>query len=181
MLFFGNIPPKDTQSFYLVMNRSRLVNIAEKNFDTWIKSNEKISNAEAYFASNGQQDYARIQHDSRQKAGKKYRLGLLDKVQEHMPGIPSLIWEVAFMGTPKGNSRINNGTIMTNYAIQMAESIEQYYEQSNKYKKHKVQRGDTLGKIAKKYGVSLESLKKHNGLTSNNIRVGQVLEIPPKP
>jgi LysM repeat protein len=85
------------------------------------------------------------------------------------------------MGTPKGNSRIKDEKIMKNYAIQMAESIEQYYEELSKYKKHKVQSGDVLGKIAEKYGVSLESLKKHNGLTSNNIRVGQVLEIPPKP
>jgi membrane-bound lytic murein transglycosylase D len=40
-----------------------------------------------------------------------------------------------------------------------------------------VKSGDYLGKIAEKYGVGLSELKKWNGLTSNNIKVGQKLVI----
>ena len=40
-----------------------------------------------------------------------------------------------------------------------------------------VKSGDYLGKIAEKYGVGLSDLKKWNGLTSNNIKVGQKLVI----
>ena len=41
-----------------------------------------------------------------------------------------------------------------------------------------VQKGDILGRIAKKYGVKLADLKKANGLTSDKIVVGQKLVIP---
>ena len=41
-----------------------------------------------------------------------------------------------------------------------------------------VKRGDTLFSIAKKYGISVESIKKLNYLDSNNLYIGQVLRIP---
>jgi LysM repeat protein len=40
-----------------------------------------------------------------------------------------------------------------------------------------VRKGDTLAKIAQRCGVSVASLKKLNGLSSNTIRVGQTLVI----
>lgn len=42
---------------------------------------------------------------------------------------------------------------------------------------HKVKSGETLGHIALKYKVSINSIKRWNGLKSNNIRVGQRLSI----
>ncbi|MDD3464714.1 MAG: LysM peptidoglycan-binding domain-containing M23 family metallopeptidase [Candidatus Cloacimonetes bacterium] len=42
---------------------------------------------------------------------------------------------------------------------------------------HKVQKGDTLYSLSKKYQVSIEEIWELNGLTSNNIGVGQVLKI----
>ncbi len=44
-------------------------------------------------------------------------------------------------------------------------------------KTHKVRRGDTLGGIANKYGLSISRLKSINGLKSSNIRVGQRLKL----
>ncbi len=42
-----------------------------------------------------------------------------------------------------------------------------------------VRRGDTLGKIARRYGVSLRALALYNGITNiNRIYVGQVIYIP---
>ncbi len=41
-----------------------------------------------------------------------------------------------------------------------------------------VKHGDTLSSIAAAYGTTVKNLKKANGLTSNLIRVGQVLVIP---
>ncbi len=41
-----------------------------------------------------------------------------------------------------------------------------------------VKQGDTLSSIAAAYGTTVRKLKKANGLTSNLIRVGQVLVIP---
>ena len=42
---------------------------------------------------------------------------------------------------------------------------------------HTVKSGDTLFRIAKNNGLTLSELKALNGLTSNNIRVGQVLKV----
>ncbi len=43
---------------------------------------------------------------------------------------------------------------------------------------YKVAEGDTLNKIAKEYGVTVEALKAANNLTDDNIFVGQTLKIP---
>jgi membrane-bound lytic murein transglycosylase D len=42
---------------------------------------------------------------------------------------------------------------------------------------HKVRKGETLGGIAKKYGVSVAQLRRVNGLKGNNIAVGKNLRI----
>lgn len=47
-------------------------------------------------------------------------------------------------------------------------------------RKHKVARGDYLGKIASKYGVSVDAIRKANNLRSDSLAVGQVLIIPHK-
>ncbi len=45
-------------------------------------------------------------------------------------------------------------------------------------RKHKVSRGEFLGKIAKNYGVTVTSIRNANNLRSDTLRVGQVLIIP---
>jgi len=40
---------------------------------------------------------------------------------------------------------------------------------------HIVSKGDTLYSISKKYGLTVDELKKLNGLNSNNITIGQTL------
>ncbi len=47
-----------------------------------------------------------------------------------------------------------------------------------KYVKYKVRKGDTLLKIAKKFGVKVRDIMKLNNLNSYTIRVGSVLNIP---
>ena len=49
--------------------------------------------------------------------------------------------------------------------------------QSPKTFLYEVQMGDTLGKLAKKYGTTVELIKKKNNLTSDVIRVGQKLYV----
>ncbi|MBE1162646.1 N-acetylmuramoyl-L-alanine amidase [Dyella acidiphila] len=43
---------------------------------------------------------------------------------------------------------------------------------------HRVANGETLRSIAKQYGVSVSALKNVNGINSNSVRVGTMLEIP---
>src|SRR5690606_644924 len=42
---------------------------------------------------------------------------------------------------------------------------------------HKVKKGETLGVIARKYGVSISQLKQWNGLRSDRIQLGQTLKL----
>ncbi len=49
-----------------------------------------------------------------------------------------------------------------------------------KFKVYRVKRGDSLQKIAKKFGVKVRDIKRANGLKGNLIRVGQRLKIPVK-
>lgn len=44
-------------------------------------------------------------------------------------------------------------------------------------KKHKVRRGETLSKIAAKYGVTVSEIKKWNGMRKNTVARGRVLKI----
>jgi membrane-bound lytic murein transglycosylase D len=43
---------------------------------------------------------------------------------------------------------------------------------------HRVRRGQTLSRIARRYGVSMADLRSANSLRSNKVRIGQVLTIP---
>ncbi|MEZ4547863.1 MAG: LysM peptidoglycan-binding domain-containing protein [Thermodesulfobacteriota bacterium] len=44
--------------------------------------------------------------------------------------------------------------------------------------RYTVAKGDTLGRIASKFGVSVSELKKANGLRGNTLRAGARLNIP---
>lgn len=45
---------------------------------------------------------------------------------------------------------------------------------------HTIKQGENLGRIAKKYGTTVDAIKKANGLKNDNIRAGATLKIPAK-
>lgn len=57
----------------------------------------------------------------------------------------------------------------------------QRQQQQAATRSHTVKKGETLGKIAQKYGVTVNAIKQANGLRNDNIRAGQKLKIPAKP
>ncbi len=57
--------------------------------------------------------------------------------------------------------------------------MPKYFEANDRIR-YRVRSGDYLGKIASRYGVSVSSIKRWNGLKSNNLSVGQRLTIYPK-
>ena len=59
----------------------------------------------------------------------------------------------------------------------VATSDSTTFSTQTKTKYHTVRKGETLGGISSKYGVSLTNLKKWNGLKSNNIAMGKKLKI----
>lgn len=54
--------------------------------------------------------------------------------------------------------------------------LPQLFEQETRTV-YKVKRGDNLGAIARKYGVTVTQLKRWNGLRNNNIQIGQKLKL----
>ena len=54
------------------------------------------------------------------------------------------------------------------------------YVEMNDRTRYRVRSGDYLGKIATKFGVSVSSLKRWNGLRSNRLKIGQRLTVYPR-
>jgi LysM repeat protein len=52
------------------------------------------------------------------------------------------------------------------------------YSATMAYEAHEVRQGETLGSIASQHGVSVNTIKEVNGLTSDKLNVGQNLRIP---
>ena len=100
-------------------NSIKLANIMEKNFDEWIPKHESISSADKFIFQE-KQDYA-------QSSVNDNRTGLL-KTPLNDRRIPGVIWEVAFMSSPKGRERLKDANLMSDYADIMAKSVVEYFE-----------------------------------------------------
>ena len=59
-------------------------------------------------------------------------------------------------------------------------STERFDSQRTFYLLHKVAKGESIGKIARQYGVSAASIKSASGLKNDTVRIGQVLKVPPR-
>lgn len=71
-----------------------------------------------------------------------------------------------------------NADIYTPRDVATPASIDDYEtETTEKIIYHKVKKGESLGKIAKKYGVTVSQLKKWNGLKKNSVKAGKTLKI----
>ena len=85
--------------------------------------------------------------------------------------------------TNKIGAFINNEdsiyTLATKDFEQQNTSQPTYVEMDERIR-HVVQRGEVLGTIGERYGVSVSSIRRWNGLRSNTIRVGQRLTIYPR-
>jgi membrane-bound lytic murein transglycosylase D len=84
---------------------------------------------------------------------------------------------------PQTSIRVPVGTGQAFMAAYLAlGDDERFNQQRFYYVRYRVQKGDTLGRIAHRYGVGLSTLRDSNGLSGSHalIRPGQVLRIPPK-
>lgn len=76
---------------------------------------------------------------------------------------------------PKASNTKNNSTSKTQQQQQSKPKATQTRPST-----YKIANGDNLSKIAKRFGVSIEALKKANGMTDDKLRAGQTLKIPAK-
>ena len=83
---------------------------------------------------------------------------------------------------PNTSIRVPVGKGETFMAAYLALGEDQRFsKQRFYYVRYRVQRGDNLGLIARRHGVTVSALKQANGIGGRNlIRAGQVLRIPPR-
>ncbi|MCP4583943.1 MAG: LysM peptidoglycan-binding domain-containing protein [candidate division Zixibacteria bacterium] len=90
------------------------------------------------------------------------------------------LWEIArahgiSIRSIKNANRLSSNRIYPGRKLIIPGAGEQTRASGNEYR---VRRGDSLSKIARKYGISIQALKTHNRLRSNTIYPGMNLKIP---
>lgn len=103
------------------------------------------------------------------------------------PDVPSMLVETAFISNPSEERNLKSSTYQQRMAKAIMGGVKDYFMQSpppgswiaaRAPKKHTIVSGETLSEIAQQYRVSLNSLRRTNGIKGNLLRVGQVLTIP---
>jgi N-acetylmuramoyl-L-alanine amidase len=106
------------------------------------------------------------------------------------PDIPSMLVETAFISNPAEEKNLRSAAHQEKLARAILGGIRDYFQRDPppdtwlamneraRPRTHVCEAGDTLSEIANRYGTSLTGLRRHNGLKSDSIRVGQVLKIP---
>ncbi|WP_417618062.1 N-acetylmuramoyl-L-alanine amidase [Oceanisphaera sp.] len=106
------------------------------------------------------------------------------------PDIPSLLIEAGFISNPEEERLLLTAAHQQKVAQAVFNGIKSYYRQNppsgtmmanqaaDKPQQHTVRTGESLSLIAQRYGVSVSRLKGHNRLSSDVVRIGQVLDIP---
>lgn len=118
-------PTQDRTQVYFSKNHlditkksEKLAQMMERNFDNWIPKHEKISAKEKFInPSTKKQDYA-------QSESANY---LVLRESEKKQNIPAVLWETAFMISPKGRERLTNPKLMDSYSDLMTKSVIEYF------------------------------------------------------
>lgn len=69
---------------------------------------------------------------------------------------------------------------LSNNVLYVGQSLKvpEYYKAEDTNISYVVKKGDSLWSIANQYGTSVNSLKEYNNLTTDNLSIGQIIEIP---
>lgn len=103
------------------------------------------------------------------------------------PDIPSILVETAYISNPGEERKLNDPRYQDKLARALLSGMQDYFINAPPAgtwfarianRKHTIVRGDTLSEIAKRYSISMQSLRRSNRLKSDRIYDGQVLEIP---
>ncbi len=87
------------------------------------------------------------------------------------------LWSIArkYDTTVDTLKTLNN---LTNDTLSIGQILKVPSGESGTNQTYTVRDGDSLWKIANQYGTTVSKIKELNGLTDNNLRIGQVLRIP---
>jgi N-acetylmuramoyl-L-alanine amidase len=104
------------------------------------------------------------------------------------PDVPSVLVETAFISNPGEEKRLTEREFQDNMSRAIASGIRDYFYRRpppgtwiaahRAADRHIVARGDTLGGIANRYRVTVNSLRRANNIRGDKIMVGRELIIP---
>jgi N-acetylmuramoyl-L-alanine amidase len=100
------------------------------------------------------------------------------------PDIPSILVETAYISNPDEENRLRSAAHQRALADAIVDGLRGYFLDKAPpgtilaARRHVIARGDTLSGIAAQYRVSVETLRRANGLRGDVIRTGQTLTIP---
>ena len=106
------------------------------------------------------------------------------------PDVPSLLIETGFISNPDEERNLKDAQHRRRLAVAIRDGIKDYFAvsppQDSWYaanvkpseRHHTVSRGETLSLIARRHGVTVQSIRSANGLATDSINVGRVLRIP---
>ena len=100
------------------------------------------------------------------------------------PDIPSVLIETAYISNPNEEKNLRSPAHQQKVARAIMNGIQGYFDEHAPEgtllatRRHVIVRGDTLSTIAQQYRVSLQSLRKINGLKGDVVQAGRVLRIP---
>ena len=98
---------------------------------------------------------------------------------------PAVLLESAFLTNPQDYENLLKSSNREKLANAIAGAAKEYLESVADYEQteinYTIKKGDTLSSIARKYGVSVDTIAKRNNIQNINIiRTGKVLVIPVK-
>jgi N-acetylmuramoyl-L-alanine amidase len=110
------------------------------------------------------------------------------------PDIPSILVEAGFISNPREERNLASGDHQRKVSRAVFEGIDAYFNNvpppgtllawqkrqqgEGAAGEYRIQRGDTLSAVARRNQVSVEAIKRVNGLTDDVVMVGQTLQIP---
>ena len=116
------------------------------------------------------------------------------------PDIPSVLVETGFISNPSEARKLTSSSHQKKLASAIVRGTTAFFNRhavegtlvywsnhngqsiaaTSGRETYKIKSGDTLSELASRYSVSLADLRRHNRLSGDRIRVGQVLKIPPR-
>ena len=162
--------------YYRVRKGDSLWKIAKK-FHTSVKKLKKLNNLKRNIIHPG--DIIKVKTLPQKQIYGEYKT-VIKKVYYRVRKGDSL-WKIAkkFHTSVKKLKKLNN--LKRNIIHPGEKLLIKIYKKRKfirKYIVHRVKKGESLFKIALKYGVSLKELKQFNGLKRNFLIVGQLIKIP---
>ncbi|WP_352109320.1 N-acetylmuramoyl-L-alanine amidase [Glaciecola sp. XM2] len=106
------------------------------------------------------------------------------------PETPSILVEVGFISNPQEEKNLNWQKHRERLADAMFQSVKSFFKKTppdgtlwaqwkqSEPQQHRVTSGESLSLLAQRYGVTVKSLKAENNLSTDMVRIGQVLTIP---